>query len=118
MGTEMWGSGGGDAGAAGPWCSDAAGVWRGSDQAIDAAACGDELGATVEASVRCRDRELRALRRGAKDHRRHRGAAAHCEDTVAPGACCAGAVSERAAARSARAACAAPPAVHGRVSPD
>ena len=36
-------SGGGDAGAAVPWCSDAAGVWRGSDQAIDATACGDEL---------------------------------------------------------------------------
>jgi hypothetical protein len=32
-----------DAGAAGPGCGDAAGVWRGSDQAIDAAACGDEL---------------------------------------------------------------------------
>jgi hypothetical protein len=35
---------GGDAGAAGPWCSDAADVWRGSDQAVDAAACGDWLG--------------------------------------------------------------------------
>jgi hypothetical protein len=35
------GRAGGDAGAAGPWCSDAAGVWRGSDQAIDAAACGN-----------------------------------------------------------------------------
>ncbi len=42
------------------------------------------------------------LRWPAEDHRQHRGAAAHCEDTVAPGACCAGAVSERAAARGAR----------------
>jgi hypothetical protein len=53
---------GGYASAAGPWCSDAAGVWRGSDQAIDAAACGDELGKTAEASVRCKDPVLRALR--------------------------------------------------------
>jgi hypothetical protein len=29
-----------------------------------------------------------------EDHRQHRGAAAHCEDPLAPGACCAGAVSE------------------------
>ena len=64
--------------------------------------------------------ELRlcALRRGAEDHRQHRGAAAHCEDPVAPGARCAGAVSERAAARGARAACAVQPAVNGRISPD
>ena len=54
--------------------------------------------------VRCRDRGLRALRWPAEDHRQHRGAAAHCEDTVAPGACSAGAVSERAAARGAGAA--------------
>jgi hypothetical protein len=40
--------------------------------------------------------ECCALRWPAEDHRQHRGAAAHCEDTVAPGACCAGAVSERA----------------------
>jgi hypothetical protein len=64
-------SGGGDAGAAGPGCSEAAGVWRGCDQAIDAAACGDELGTTAEASVRHRDRELRALWWQAEDHRQH-----------------------------------------------
>ena len=43
-------------------------------------------------------RSLNAPRWPAEDHRQHRGAAGHCEDTVAPGACCAGAVSERAAA--------------------
>ncbi len=32
------------------------------------------------------------------DPTKHRGAAGHCEDPVAPGACCAGAVSERAGA--------------------
>src|ERR1019366_8618467 len=74
--------GGGDAGASGPGCGDRAGVWRGSDKAIDAAACGDELGATVEASVRCRDRTLYPLWWAAEDHRQHRGAAAHCEDPV------------------------------------
>ena len=58
------------------------------------------------------------VRRGAEDHRQHRGAAADCEDPVAPGARCAGAVSERAAARGARAACAVQPAVNGRISPD
>jgi hypothetical protein len=110
--------GGGDAGASGPGCGAAAGVWRGSDQAIDAAACGDELGKTAEASVRCRDRELHALRWPAEDHRQHRGAAAHCEDPVAPGACCAGAVSERAAAWGAGAAWAVQPAVNSRMSPD
>jgi ribosomal protein S27E len=89
---------GGDAGAAGPGCSEAAGVWRGSDQARDAASCGDELGATAEASVRHRDRELRALRWPAEDHRQHRGAAVDCEDPVAPEAGSAGAESERAAA--------------------
>src|SRR5271169_3732760 len=77
-------------------------------------ACGDELGKTAEASVRCRDRGLRALRRGAEDHRQHRGAAADCEDPVAPGARCAGAVSERAAAWGAGAACAVQPAVADR----
>jgi len=60
-------------------------------------------------------REL-MLRWPAEDHRQHRGGAAHCEDPVAPGACCAGAVSERAAARGARAAAAAQPAVNWRMS--
>jgi hypothetical protein len=110
-------SGGGDAGAAGPCCSDAAGVWRGSDQAVTTTACGDELGKTAEASVRCRDRALYPLRWPAYDHRQHRGAAAHCEDPVAPGACCAGAVSERAAAWGAGAADAVQPAVNLRMSP-
>ncbi len=58
------------------------------------------------------------LRRGAEDHRQHRGAAAHCEDPLAPGACGAGAVSERAVAWGAGAAGAVQPAVNSRMSPD
>jgi predicted secreted protein len=54
----------------------------------------------------------------AEDHRQHRGAAAHCEDPVAPRARRGGAVPERVDARGAGAAGAVQVAVNGRMSGD
>jgi AraC-like DNA-binding protein len=93
-------------------------TWLNRGQGVAATACGDELGATAEASVRRTARELRALWWTAQDHRQHRGAAAHCEDPVAPGARSGAAVPERAAAGGAGAAGAVQPAVNWTMSSD
>src|ERR1700678_3910843 len=69
-------------------------------------------------TVRGADRELCALWWATQDHRQHRGAAAHCEDPVAPGAHGAGAVPERAGGWGAGAAGAVLPAVNWTMSSD
>jgi hypothetical protein len=92
------------------------GVFAPHSQHRAAVTRGDELGTTAQASVRRGDRELHALRRGAEDHRQHRGGAAHCEDPVAPGARGTGAVPERVAAGGVGAARAVQPAVNWRMT--
>jgi hypothetical protein len=62
--------------------------------------------------------QLCALWWATQDHRQHRGAAAHCEDPVAPGAHGAGAVPERAGGWGAGAAGAVLPAVNWTMSSD
>jgi hypothetical protein len=66
------------------------------------------------------DEEIRLLYTDSTLYRHHRSVLERLQVTAwgAAGACCAGAVSERAAAGGARAACAVQPAVNGRMSPD
>jgi len=79
-------------------------------------AAGEARGAFVDQAER-QQRWRLELRR---EFRFPRGAAlsGKASDPLAPGACCAGAVSERAAAWGAGAACAVQPAVNSRMSPD
>ncbi len=69
---------GGDAGASGyGGIAGAAPISRSTTTTPDTAACGHELGAATQESVRYRDRGLRPLRREAAHHRQHRGASGH-----------------------------------------
>ena len=89
--------GGGDVGALGPGRAAAAGIWT-----LTLAKVSTPRHVAMSWARRLKrvfDVEIESCTRcggGAEDHRQHRGAAAHCEDPVAPGAHGAGAVPERA----------------------